>query len=341
MNPGSRCRTADVEKIGEKLRLSPYCCRYLPPQCERFPCIIDDSQQNARECRSVVHKPELAGLRDEPGGDRAQETCTWLSLPGRTGSPVIRLALEGAWPWQVSIQIKSRHHCGGTILNRLWVLTATHCFYKYLWISRAHFRVVAGLHVLSAPGDYVQICSINEVKMHEDYDDVTPDNDVTLVLLGSPFNFTEHVQPVCTPHNVSHEFIVNFSYSFITGPMNRLQEAELELIDRRTCNMITWYEGPVTGNMICAGPESGSADTCQGDSGGPLQCYREDEERFYVVGVTSFGEECGRPHRPGVYARTSRFAGWLETSQTTSVSAAHRLNARLISALLSAALTLV
>ena len=78
----------------------------------------------------------------------------------------------------------------------------------------------------------------------------------------------------------------------------------------------------------------------QGDSGGPLQCYSEDEDRFYVVGVTSFGDECGLPHRPGVYARTSRFAGWLKTSQTTSASAAHTLNTGLISALLSAALLL-
>lgn len=51
MNPESRCRTADVKKLGEKLRLSPYCCCYLPPQRERFSCIIDDSQQNVRECR--------------------------------------------------------------------------------------------------------------------------------------------------------------------------------------------------------------------------------------------------------------------------------------------------
>lgn len=150
--------------------------------------------------------------------------------------------------------------------------------------------------------------------------------------------------------------------------MNRLQEAEVELIDRRTCNLITWYDGFITENMICAGLESGAADTCQvmlrghfqthdrlqvsmrhgcclcvsqGDSGGPLQCYSEDVERFYLIGVTSFGDECGLPHRPGVYARTSRFAGWLTTRQAASMSAAHRLNTRLISALLSTALMLL
>lgn len=48
--PGGSRRTADVEKIGEKLRLSPYCCCCLPLQCAQLPCIIDDSRQNVREC---------------------------------------------------------------------------------------------------------------------------------------------------------------------------------------------------------------------------------------------------------------------------------------------------
>uniref|UniRef100_A0A3B4U9C9 Acrosin n=1 Tax=Seriola dumerili TaxID=41447 RepID=A0A3B4U9C9_SERDU len=286
----------------------------------------------------------------EKGGCCGQRPL--VAPPGRSRIMGGQEAPEGAWPWQVSIQIQSRHHCGGTILNSLWVLTATHCFYKYL----AHFRVVAGLNVLSAPGDHAQIHSISRVEMHKDYDDITSDNDVTLVLLSSPFNFTDHVQPICTPHNVTHEFTLNFSHCFISGWGSTyykgcqladtdtavgLQEAEVELIDRTTCNLITWYNGHVTENMICAGLESGAADSCQGDSGGPLQCYSEDEERFYVVGVTSFGEECGLPHRPGVYARTSRFAGWLKTSQTASVSFAHRPNTGLISALLSAALILL
>lgn len=48
------------------------------------------------------------------------------------------------------------------------------------------------------------------------------------------------------------------------GPlMNKLQEAEVELIDRRTCNRVTWYNGIITEKMICAGLESGAVDTCQ------------------------------------------------------------------------------
>ncbi|XP_047437846.1 transmembrane protease serine 11D [Mugil cephalus] len=282
----------------------------------------------------------------------AQDSCGQRPLVGPPGASRIvggREAPEGAWPWHVSIQILSVHHCAGTILDRLWVLTASHCFHNYLWISRRHFRVVAGLHTLSALGDHAQIRSISKVKMHEDYDDVTSDNDVTLVLLGSPFDFTDHVRAVCAPHNVTHELALNFSHCFVTGwgssyfrgpLLNSLQETEVELIDRRTCNLISWYGGLITDNMICAGLESGGNDACQGDSGGPLQCYSDNEERFYVVGVTSSGEGCGLPRRPGVYAQTSSFSGWLKANQEAA-SPALRPDTRLLAALLSSALLLL
>ncbi|XP_013885011.1 acrosin [Austrofundulus limnaeus] len=280
---------------------------------------------------------------------------TLVGPPGLSRIVGGREALEGAWPWQVSIQILSTHLCGGTVLNNLWVLSAAHCFYKYMHISKNYFRVAAGLTVLSDPGPYVQICSIRIIRIHEDFDPHTLDSDVALVMLSAPLNFTEHVQPACTPFNVNHVVRLTFAHCFISGwgsnaykgaMMDRLQEAELELIDRDQCNQVTWYDGAITENMLCAGLESGGVDTCQGDSGGPLQCYKEDEDRFYVVGVTSFGEECGLPFRPGVYAKVSRFAEWLTANEEASTASAsfpvsQNPNSKLIPVLLSVALVLL
>ncbi|XP_019907083.1 transmembrane protease serine 11D [Esox lucius] len=110
----------------------------------------------------------------------------------------------------------------------------------------------------------------------------------------------------------------SFGITSLAGKrMDTLQEAEVELIERQTCNQIDWYNGSIEAGMVCAGSQTGAVDTCQGDSGGPLQCFSEDQERFYIVGVTSFGYACGLPRRPGVYAKASKYSHWLKTTQSS------------------------
>ena len=65
--------------------------------------------------------------------------------------------------------------------------------------------------------------------------------------------------------------------------------------------------------MICAA-DSGK-DSCQGDSGGPMVVQEND--RYALVGVVSWGFGCADPKYPGVYARVTSQMAWI-TSVTAS-----------------------
>jgi hypothetical protein len=61
-------------------------------------------------------------------------------------------------------------------------------------------------------------------------------------------------------------------------------------------------------SMLCAGVDAGGKDTCQGDSGGPIF----DPVSNVLVGVTSWGDGCAAPGRPGVYSKVSTNAKWIQ-----------------------------
>ncbi|XP_048097844.1 acrosin [Alosa alosa] len=267
-------------------------------------------------------------------GISAQVTgCGQRPLVGAPGGSRIvggRIAPDGAWPWQVSIQRGFRHFCGGSILSAQWVITAAHCFDSNL--IRSDLQVMAGERFLLRRGKYAQHRNIKQMIIHKNYSTATKfGNDVALLQLSTPLQFTDYVQPVCTIKNETEERTLKFSACFISGwgstrnegpGVFRLREAEVDLIPRETCNQLDWYNGFISENMICAGFEEGNVDSCQGDSGGPLQCYSEEQERFYLVGVTSFGDECALAMRPGVYARTSKYTNWMKRKQERSASSA-------------------
>lgn len=52
----------------------------------------------------------------------------------RDSSKVVggRESLPGSWPWLVAVYEDGSFHCGGVILNELWVMSAAHCVEKYV-----------------------------------------------------------------------------------------------------------------------------------------------------------------------------------------------------------------
>lgn len=49
-----------------------------------------------------------------------------------------------------------------------------------------------------------------------------------------------------------------------------------------------------------------------GDSGGPLVIPR-DGNIWYLIGIVSWGMDCGKENKPGVYTKVTRYRDWIKS----------------------------
>ncbi|XP_048023193.1 LOW QUALITY PROTEIN: enteropeptidase [Megalobrama amblycephala] len=224
-------------------------------------------------------------------------------------------AQEGAWPWIVSLHWLGRHVCGATLIDREWLITAAHCVYgKNVHLS--NWAAMLGLHSqFGTDNPNRQIHYIDQIIMHKRYNRITKESDFALMHLQTPVNYTDYIQPICLPDPGAQIeegrkcFIAGWGLLSENGNVaNVLQEAVVPLLSNTQCQ--EWLpEYNITDRILCAGYTEGGVDSCKGDSGGPLMC--EEAGHWVLVGATSFGIGCGRPQRPGAYARVSQFIDWV------------------------------
>uniref|UniRef100_A0A665UMI3 Peptidase S1 domain-containing protein n=1 Tax=Echeneis naucrates TaxID=173247 RepID=A0A665UMI3_ECHNA len=223
-------------------------------------------------------------------------------------------APPGSWPWQVSLQRFGSHICGGSLINRNWVMTAAHCFF-----STSGWRVSLGRQNLQGTNPNEVSTTVARIIIHPNYNRETNDNDIALLRLSSPVEFTDFIRPVCLA--ASGSVFNNGTDSWVTGwgtvqegePLPfpaTLQEVEVPVLGNRQCNCLNGV-GTVTDNMICAGLLAGGKDSCQGDSGGPM--VSKQGPVWVQSGIVSFGFGCARPNLPGVYSRVSSYQSWIDS----------------------------
>ncbi|XP_042138062.2 serine protease 43-like isoform X2 [Peromyscus maniculatus bairdii] len=259
-------------------------------------------------------KDVLESSSSSPAGPFFPEPCGRRIMELNHGRPsVVR-----KWPWQVSLQSRNEHVCGGSLISHQWVLTAAHCIY-----AQEEYTVMLGDNVLNSESENATLVPVQDIVYPSNFDSQTMKSDIALALLATPVNYSSLIQPVCLPGKPFQ--VKNGTLCWVTGWGHQrendpvftsvpLQEVQQNILLQKHCNrlfqrQLKTSENLVMEGMICGRHESGQSP-CWGDSGSPLVC--ESDNTWIQVGIVSWGINCGQVSVPSVYTDIAEYDEWLK-----------------------------
>ncbi|XP_077098758.1 coagulation factor IXb isoform X2 [Siphateles boraxobius] len=226
-------------------------------------------------------------------------------------------ATPGEIPWQVVFlaNVNKNVFCGGSLLSEEWVITAAHCVEGKV----GSFFIRVGEHDISKKEGKESDHSIAEYHIHPRYNSQHSlyNHDIALLKLKGPVKFSDYVLPICLgSKDFTENLLKNAQNSLVSGwgklqfggiVSKTLQKVELPFVDRTECKSSS--TDAISRFMFCAGYSTAQKDSCQGDSGGPHATRYQNT--WFLTGIVSWGEECAKKGKYGIYTRISKYMNWI------------------------------
>lgn len=265
-----------------------------------------------------------------------ERIITTLKYSRKTVKPVIVNGMPAhltEFPYLVSLKEAVRritpkeivwmNLCGGSIIAKLKVLTAAHCFEgnNFYYAKRPSLlRLVAG----NLTNDVIhsgetettvdaQWRRLKKIVIHAEFS--FPSNDIALVFIDQPWQYSLTVKPIniaekgtdyyqCTTAGYGR---IGHSLKATISPI--LLKAHISTIPRSRCSLL--WEMDMS-SFVCT--ESALTDVSRGDSGGPLACQgTDDPNEVDDMGVLA-GVVSGKNFdKTTLFTRVSAFHDWVTT----------------------------
>nr|XP_023012927.1 uncharacterized protein LOC111502961 [Leptinotarsa decemlineata] len=199
----------------------------------------------------------------------------------------------GQWPWHAALynkeEGKKKYICGGTLISQRHILTAAHCAVKKSDCTincsptpkdPEDILITLGKYGFFVQGRNEQILEVSTVTIHPQYNTTNFFNDIAILHLKTPAQFTNFVRPCCIwEEDPTLDSVVGRIGTAVgwgrdhknNEQTDLLMQAEMPVVDTLTCiyahrDVFAHY---TNSNNFCAGFRNGTS-VCNGDSGGGL-----------------------------------------------------------------------
>jgi len=260
----------------------------------------------------------LASAKDVSSSPLKRKVGTGRIIGGET-------AEDGEFPWQVSIRYSGSlgitHFCGGSIIDKDWILTSAWCCDYSNELPFITHVVAGGIELLTFEEEE-QTRNVRQIIRHPNYNFTNnmAKDDICLLHLSESLVWTDWVKPLALPEQ-SQEIDVG-TVCTLTGwgttnneveyPANKLHKVDVPVTSNAECNA-TYADLPyltINDSMFCAGLPEGDKGACNGDNGSPIICGADgSKQNMGIMSRVVYG--CADPGYPDIYTKTSFYVDWI------------------------------
>ncbi|XP_058503766.1 uncharacterized protein LOC131471288 [Solea solea] len=251
---------------------------------------------------------------------RSLSSTSYQRIVGGSSAPADTI------PWQVLVSVNGRG--GGMVIADRWIMTAAHVLTQYGDPPpTGSVQIHMGRTDIQTLPTSLSIASIHIHPGYNNSDNLNYNNDIALIKLQEVVTFRASIMPLCLPaqdaayHTGTMGMVSGFGITdegtrrFLT---NKLKYVHIPVVDQQVCSQTfakMKQQGNnliphLTDNMFCAGVPEGKKDSCQGDSGSAYAI--EENSQFWAAGIVSWGVECGKEGKYGVYTKVANYVDWVQ-----------------------------